>query len=460
MIHNEPQIPKMMDVPPAEQPLRIAIAYSRIPLPMRRADQMTVAHLLSFLKARGHIVDLYCIETGADPNEAELDWIRNACSSFYPYKHNWISIGRGFLTMMFHLTPLQVGLFSHPLQRRDLRKRVNAGAYDLIYTYYFRSAEVTRGLGRIAGRRSEVLPVSFLALQLSQTLNTRRIANHSPNFLTRLLYELESRLVERYEAKIWQEFTHTLLIGKRDLEAIRQACISHRRPPISNHIFNAHGTDVTHFVPLDNVPERPNHIVFVGVMRTPTNVQAVQWFARNVWPLVRAAIPDATWSIVGREPSSEVLELAKLPGVEVTGTVTDPAEYIARASICIDPMQAGGGMQNKLIEYLSCAKPTVASSIANEGIGGTPDKHLFVVDGPKEFADAVVRLLRDKPLREELGRAGRTFILKKWTWEAHFLRLEAIFYASLLHQSIELNKVHDLHPDHAYADSVMAGEFE
>jgi glycosyltransferase involved in cell wall biosynthesis len=146
---------------------------------------------------------------------------------------------------------------------------------------------------------------------------------------------------------------------------------------------------------------------------------------------VRAALPDATWIIVGREPSAEVRELDKLPGVTVAGTVPDPAIYMAEAAVCINPMQAGGGMQNKLIEYLAMGKAIVATPVANEGIGATPSKHLLVADTPGDFAAAVIALLNDPERRGALGAAGRTFVLENWTWESHWLRLEENFYAAL-----------------------------
>jgi glycosyltransferase involved in cell wall biosynthesis len=274
-------------------------------------------------------------------------------------------------------------------------------------------------------------PATFLALQLSQTLNSRRIAQNAPNFALRLLYEIESRLVAAYESRIWQNFTHSVVIGSRDVEEISKTCRAQGVAPISNHVFGAHGTDVGRFAPRTDVAERPNHIVFSGVMRTPTNVHAVQWFAQNVWPHVRAALPDATWTIVGREPSAEVRELDKLPGVAVAGTVPDPAIYMAEAAVCINPMQAGGGMQNKLIEYLAMGKAIVATPVANEGIGATPGEHLLVGESACDFAAAVIALLKDPEQRGALGSAGRTFVLENWTWESHWLRLEENFYAAL-----------------------------
>jgi glycosyltransferase involved in cell wall biosynthesis len=426
------RFPMEMTVERTERPLRIAIVYGRVPLPMRRSDQMTVAHLLSFLKARGHSVDLYCFNTGAVAEPEDLDWLASACRNVFLYKHPKTKAAMAILRMLVAGVPGQVGLYSSFRQRRDLKKAVAAGEYDLLYTYYFRSAEISRGLGREPqGPALHGKPVSILAMQLSQTLNTRRIAKHAPNLLYKILYEIEGRLVADYETRIWREFTHNVLIGPRDLEEIQAECGKYGKPRIDNYFFGAHGTDVSRFSPRLDVPVKPNHLVFSGVMRTPTNIQAVQWFARNVWPIIRAERRDATWSIVGREPSSEVLELAKLEGVEVTGTVSDPAVRIAEAAVCIDPMQAGGGMQNKLIEFLASAKPVVSTSVANEGIHAVPGEHLLIADSPEEFARAVLHLLSDPETRDTMGARARQFVLNNWTWEAHFLELEKNFFRAL-----------------------------
>lgn len=431
--------PKKMEVEPAKHPLQIAVIYSRTPLPMRRADQMTVAHLLSFLKARGHIVDLFCVNAGAVPSEADLDWLRQSCHKLRLYNQDWRAAIRAVMLAMLRLIPLQVGLFSHPEQKRDVQRLVEQGSYDIVYTYYFRSAEVVRGIAKkTIGWTDRRKPATFLALQLSQSLNSRRIAENSPNVFTKLFYQIESRLVARYESKVWRDFTHTILIGEADVSAIQENCARRGEPLIDNFIFGAHGTDVNRFSVSNNVEVRPNHLIFSGVMRTPTNVQAVQWFASNVWPKIRAEIPDATWSIVGREPSAAVKQLEKLPGVEVTGTVNDPALWIAQAAVCINPMQAGGGMQNKLIEYMASGKAIVATSVANEGIRAIHEQHLIIADTPVDFAEAVIDLLRDPDKCCRLGKSARENALANWTWESHFLELERAFYRA---QSIDLSRI-------------------
>lgn len=425
--------PKQPNVGRAERPLRICMVYGRTPLPMRRADQMTVAHLIAFLHARGHEVDFFYVDTGAEPTQADRDWIAAHTRRAVPFTLDKLSAFAGLLRAGMQLAPFQVGLFSHPAQRKAVREAVANNGYDIVYTYYFRSAEITRDLGFASGTPREQRhgkPATFMAFQLSQTLNTRRIAKNAPDLAHKLFYEVESRLVERYEARIWRHFTRSVLIGKSDVAEIRAACRRAGQPEIDNFVYGAHGTDVSRFAPRTDIATKPGHLVFSGVMRTPTNVQAAQWFVNNVWPAIRAERPDATCALVGREPTSEVRELGRRPGIVVTGTVPDPAVLIAEAAVCINPMQAGGGMQNKLIEFMASAKAIVATPVANEGIGA-PDDCLVVAETPADFARAVLDLLADPARAAELGRRAREHVLAHWTWEAHYLRLEQDFYAAI-----------------------------
>ncbi len=437
MQHKDNKLmPMSMNVEPATRPLKICVVYSRTPLPMRRADQMTVAHLIEFLNKRGHSVDLHYIDTGAVADGDDRKWLAARCQNVFAYDQSFFAIARGLLKVLFRFVPFQVALFSNYKQVRGVHDAVKNENYDVVYTYYFRSAEVTKGIGlpssALKGSSKEVTrPISCLALQLSQTLNSSRIAKNAPNFFIKCFYSVESFLVERYETKIWKAFTKSILIGKSDVDVIREACRRLGREEINNFFYGAHGTDLARFSPRGDIPVKKNSLIFSGVMRTPTNVQAVQWFVSNVWPLVKSQIPDASLKIVGREPTAEVLELAKVPGVDVTGTVPDPALLIAEAAICINPMQAGGGMQNKLIEYLASGKPIVATSVANEGVGAPNGAALMVADAPSDFASAIVKLLNDPMLASKFGRCAREYALKEWTWEAHFYKLESNFYAAL-----------------------------
>lgn len=418
-------MPRAMTCPPSERPLRIALVYSRIPFPMMRGDQMTVAHLLSFLAARGHAVDLYTLEVDGALTIEQQRWLHSSCRNVRIYSQpmpaRLTSIAMGLLS----LTPLQVSAFRNAKLKRDLSRAVEAGEYDIVYCYYPRSAPAVP-------RSAKTTPgtASFLALQLSQSLNTERMALHERHMLKRVIYRLEAALMRRFEARVWQDFTKVVLIGPADVAAIEQQCRRYGKPTIDNWIYGAHGTDVDKYHAAEPADIVPGRVVFSGSMLYPPNVQAVLWFVDKVWPAVRAAVPDATFVIQGRDPAASVRRLDGHDGIRVTGTVPDVGVLIRSAQVCVNPMLAAGGMQNKLLEYMACAKAVVASTVANEGIRA-PSETVVIADHPDEFASAVVGLLGDPDSAGALGAAARRYVVSEWTWEKHFLDLEEAFHSAI-----------------------------
>jgi len=421
---GKPGLPMTMQVEPAAETFRITIVYGRLPLPMKRADQMTVAHLIAFLKARGHEVDLLTLDDGERLAPEHEAWLRAHCRTLTVMPQGRRRSLLGMMRGLAKRLPLQVGWFSNDDQRDAVRRILAEGRADVVYCYTIRGAESIRGLPR--GNA-----VTFLAMQVSQSLNTRRMMETFTTLRDKLIFSTEARLVRRYEAHVWQDFDRVVLIGERDVEEVRQVCREYGQPEVGNWVYGAHGVDIGRYVPRGREVVEPNMLVFSGAMGTNTNANAAIWFAEHVFPKIRAEVPDARLMIVGRNPRPAVTALGSRPGVTVTGEVPDPADYIARAAVCVNPVMAGAGMQNKLLEFLAMAKPTVATTVANEGIRATPGEHLIIADAPDEFARQTVALLRDEARAASLGLAGRRYVQENWTWEAHWLRLEANMLAAL-----------------------------
>jgi glycosyltransferase involved in cell wall biosynthesis len=170
-------------------------------------------------------------------------------------------------------------------------------------------------------------------------------------------------------------------------------------------------------------------------MSTYTNVDAVSWFARDVFPLVEQQIPEAEFWIVGRNPQRAVRALQRPGKVVVTGEVPDVYDWLCRAEVGIAPLRIGAGMQNKVVQAMACELPVVATSIANEGIGAKAPSQILLSDDPLEMADTIVSLLRDAELRRNVGAAARQFVENHWSWDAHFERLEG-----WLEESVEIHR--------------------
>jgi glycosyltransferase involved in cell wall biosynthesis len=416
-----------------KRPLRIAIAYSRLPFPMMRGDQLTISHLISYLAARGHQVDLYTLDVDGSMTADQESWLRASCRRVELFAQSKTTSVLNMITGLFRGWPFQVGYFFNRKLAETLQAATNAGEYDIVYCYYLRSAPAIRNCftPNVPSTMSGRPTAAFLAMQLSQSLNTRRIFLNEPNKIKKLVYFLEWRLLRRYEARIWKRFSKTVLIGPYDVDAIKTACCEENVSEISNWIYGAHGTDVRRFRAAEQSEVVPGRVVFSGSMLYRPNIQAVLWFLEHCWAEIRLNVPFASLEIVGRDPVPKIVNLNGQQGITVTGTVPDVSSHIRAASVCINPMLAAGGMQNKLIEYMACKKPIVASSIANEGIRGKDGECLIIADDAESFIHEVTTLLTDTRKAISLGEQARAFVLANWTWEAHFKRLEQDFLDSL-----------------------------
>jgi glycosyltransferase involved in cell wall biosynthesis len=394
---------------------------------MTRADQKTVAHLIEFLAARGHEIDLYTLAGEEPVTEGARRWLSDRCRIIsITMKSKARSILDGAFAAL-RGRPMQVGYFWSMRQARALADGMRRRDYDLVYVYYIRSALVFQKAAELAGG-TQFKGASFLGMQLSQALNTRRMVESMRRVTDRAIYSVESRHLRHFEARVWKLFHRVILIGEKDLDELRQVCQEIGQQEPDNVFLCAHGVDIEEFKPDLGEHEDGMNLVFAGVMRTNTNIHAITWFALNIWPSIRKEEPAAQLYIVGRQPSADVRKLGDHLGITVTGEVASTADYIRKATVCINPMQVGAGMQNKLLEYLAMGKATVATSLANEGIGARPERDLLIADTPDQFAQRVLKLLRNRTSRAKLGRSAREFVEQQWSWEAQFLLLEAEFH--------------------------------
>ena len=160
----------------------------------------------------------------------------------------------------------------------------------------------------------------------------------------------------------------------------------------------------------------PHRCVFAGTLDYPPNVAAVRTLVVEVWPRVRAAVPQATLVIAGRRPTADVLGLASpAAGVEVRGDVPDLGAVLRSAAVAVFPGDLGGGTRNTVAEALLAGCPVASSPASRRGIGDGP--HLRVGTTSDELAAHVVGWLRDPTDRESAGRAATAFAASLPTWD-------------------------------------------
>ena len=136
-------------------------------------------------------------------------------------------------------------------------------------------------------------------------------------------------------------------------------------------------------------------------------------FVREIFPLIRQRVPDAVLYIVGANPTHGVRALGETEGVVVTGEVESVYTWLRRAAVGVNPLRAGAGLQNKVLEGMACGLPMVITSVANEGIKATTGAHVLVADSVSAFVENIVNLLGNRESRHSLGEGTRGSSLSK-----------------------------------------------
>src|SRR5207237_7778069 len=140
------------------------------------------------------------------------------------------------------------------------------------------------------------------------------------------------------------------------------------------------------------------------------------YFGESILPLIRRQLPNASFAIVGRNPTARLREAAGRLGMIVTGTVDDVRPYLDEASVYVVPLRAGSGTRMKIFEALGMAKPVVSTTVGAEGLCLKDASEFVRADDPQAFADAVVALLHDEARRRALGEAGRSRVVERYSW--------------------------------------------
>jgi sugar transferase (PEP-CTERM/EpsH1 system associated) len=236
--------------------------------------------------------------------------------------------------------------------------------------------------------------------------------------LKRLLFALEGRRVRQLETNLAEKADSLFVVSEPEAELLRGFCPAANVQAISN------GVDLDYFTPSHSVsPSLHPSLVFVGALDYRANIDGVTWFCHEVWPLVRARYPQATLSLVGRNPLAAVRELALLPGVELVGQVPDIRPFVAAATVAIAPLRVARGIQNKVLEGAAMGKPVISTSAALEGFDLVPGEHVLRADTPCEWLAAISLLFDNPHERDRMAAAGQAFVERHHAWSARLAPL-------------------------------------
>jgi len=243
-----------------------------------------------------------------------------------------------------------------------------------------------------------------------------RIVEHmrdaAANPITKMMYAREAGLMRGYEREMCGKFKHVFTVSEADRAALGLLPGASSVVPIC--------IDPDEYLVVEPSPAASD-VLFVGTVFYPPNVDAVMWFAKNSWPVIRQAHPAARFVIVGARPAPQILALAAQDSrIIVKGYVPDLAEVLRGCAAFIAPIRAGAGMRVKILDAWARGVPVVSTTLGAEGIETTDGEDILLADAPAAFADAVMRLLARPDVRHQLARNARAKVETRYNWRVRY----------------------------------------
>jgi len=368
-------------------------------------------HAVRFLSLR-HDVDLITFGGGGAEWDARRR-LRRFCSRVQILPLPTRPVEPASARHMFATQPLAVRRYGS----RDLMERLQAlndtSRYDLIYIYS--SAMAPYG---------KAFPTTPKILDLVDVNSLRWIeyADHS-RFPASAVFRREGNRLMSVETGGVADFQRVLLASETEAEALRGLVAATRRVVSLK-------TPAPPHAPLIRRPSGVPTILITGHLDHLPNRDAVESFARDVFPRIRAQYADAVLRIAGRNPPTEIRQLALQPGVYLDDRVKDLRELYATAWVSVVPHRVHSGVRNEILESLTLGVPTVVTRPAFTGVDAIPGTDLMVTDGPEEMVHAIGDLFEDAAARDRLGFRARRAMLNNYSHWSISLRLEEIVEAA------------------------------
>jgi sugar transferase (PEP-CTERM/EpsH1 system associated) len=383
----------------------------RLPYPPNKGEKIRAFHQIRQL-ARSHTIHLCSfVDDPADlPHVAAL---REYCASVEIVYRSNAQTPLLATAALLKRQPLSVALFSRKSLKQKVLQKLATEQFDCIVVSSSSMAQYASFVATVPKI------IDFVDVDSEKW---RLYAQHH-SFPLSFIYRLEAERLARYEEQIVQVFDHSILISEEE-RRLFQVRVNER--PVS---VISNGVDLEYFSPNRSsaLHAASPIIVFTGVMDYFPNVDAGQYFCREIFPLVRDLVPQSQFYIVGRSPTRQVRELGNQPNVVVTGTVPDVRPYLAQATVAIAPFRLARGVQNKVLEAMAMGLPVIGTSQAFEGIAATEQDGIRIANDPQSFAQRLTTFLRkDTMFGRQAGHQARSYVERYHRWEEQGVKLERL----------------------------------
>ena len=392
---------------------KILFVTTRIPYPPWEGHQIRTYNLLKRVCEEHEVKLVSFVRSDEDP--AHADHLRTICKSVdlikIPADQGKSKLLSTILSGVVTKTPFVVRKYSAPEMEQKLKEVIEQDAPDLIHFDMLPLAQYLPLCGDIP---------TILNDHNVESLLVERRAEATSSIPQKVFFSNQAPKLEEFEKFATQNATEILACSQEDAEIL-----SRMGNGKGIHII-ANGVDIEQFIPSDDVQVDHNKIIFVGGMGWFPNKDGMNFFIKEAMPLICEQNPDASLTVVGKSDGLDIPDQLK-DKVSATGFVDDFRPLVHEAAVYILPLRVGSGTRLKLLEAMAMGKAIVSTRIGAEGVVLEDGENILMADTPQEIADAVIKLMRNKHLRDRLGKAAHEQAKNLYDWRILGNKMLAVY---------------------------------
>ena len=371
----------------------------RIPYPPNDGGAIRMFNIFKNL-AENYELDLLSFDEGNHLDN--LEQLEKFCRNVYRVETKTSGMKDALLVLksIFTSEPFMYLRYESGEMRSFLKKLRHKNKYDFVF---FNNIHTGQYYTSCSGLRKVV------DLHNNDSVIMKRWADRQTNPVKKKLGKIQAEYVADYLKKSLPEMNVVITVSEKEKEQMQNFA------PDTRFIVADNGVDIDFYQPQKNENKEPN-LLYTGDMAWWPNTDASLFFLDEIFPEIQNREPEARVILAGRRPPEQ---LASRAGkyIEITGFVEDMRTYFNRAKAFIVPLRVGGGTRLKILEAMAMKIPIVSTSVGCEGLEVENEKHLLIRDDPKEFAQAVLRLLSDEDLRNRLVKNAYELVAQKYDWK-------------------------------------------
>jgi glycosyltransferase involved in cell wall biosynthesis len=388
--------------------MRILLLTPTLPYPLDTGGRIVVFNTIKHLAKRHEIFLVSLIQEG---QKKHVPFLNDYCVSVETVLKDISFSKKGLFLNLFSPIPYNMVRYHSREMEEKLKEIIPKHQFDLMQIEHLHMAQYAMFAGRI--------PV-ILRQHNVESVMMERYYKYAFNTLERMYAYFQWMKLLRYERKICLKSDLVITLSKAD-----EGHIKRLSPQINTEVVSC-GVDFEYFnSPF--LPRKKDKIIYVGGLFFRPAFEAISYFLTNIWPRIKENSPEVKFYILGNCPAEKYKKIKNIPDVIFLDPVEDVRPHMATSTLLVVPYRIASGVRLKILESMAMKLPLVSTSIGCEGIEILNEEHILIADTPEAFAWQVIRLLKDKDLRNRLTDNAYRLVKSKYTWENVTEKLQQVY---------------------------------